>query len=124
MGETELENVDIERLEPVTGLRFALAGIAERAVAIERKLGAGEPLCIGTSYPRTALRTLGSIGANAYVTEKSLARGGVEALPWQPELGVEAIVDLVQTGNSIRQNGLVILRDELEVVDLLKVTKN
>lgn len=124
VGEVDLQGATTEKLEPVPGLRFALAVIAARAMTIESKIRAGEPMCIGTSYPQTALRVLGDVGVNAFVTERSLAKGGVEALPWQPELGVDAIVDLVQTGESLRQNGLVIIRDELETVDLLKVTKN
>lgn len=124
LGERDLLNAKTEVLEPVAGLRFALASVASQVMAIEAKLQWGEPICIGTSYPRQALRALGQIGANAYVTERSMATGGVEAMPWQPELGVDAIVDLVQTGNSLRQNGLIVIRDELISVDLLKVTKN
>ncbi len=115
---------DCEPLEPVADLRFALIATSQRVRSVRSKARAGEPLRIGTSYPKTAGAVLASVGVNAVMDERTIVSGGVESLPWQPERGVDALFELVQSGESLRQNRLEIVADGLALVSLVKVTKN
>ncbi len=123
-NEYQPQNIDAEVLEPIVGLRFALAATTENAGSIAKRIAVGDQLRIGTSYPRTAANVLGMAGVALSMDEMTIVSGGVESLPWQPELGVDAVFELVQSGVSLRQNGLVIVADDLQSVELLKVTKN
>ncbi len=117
-------DISAETLEPVARLRFALAATAKNAGSVMKRIATGDRLRIGTSYPRTAATVLGRVGVTLSMDETTIVCGGVESLPWQTELGVDAIFELVQSGASLQQNGLVIVADSLQSVELLKVTKD
>ena len=86
--------------------RMVLAGREgdERLGEAERRLGA---MRIATKYPRVAERYFEQTGRQAEVIE---VKGSVELAPLTGM--VEAIVDLTQTGTTLRENGLVV-REEL-----------
>lgn len=103
-----------ESVEPVMNakgqpLRFAL--IATNSLKTRTKLINNEPLVIATSYPATTTRIMGPANEIEYVA------GGLEAeLIDRPE--IDCAFELVQSGDSVRQNGLQIIEDDIESVTL------
>lgn len=103
-----------ETVEPVVNvknqpLRFAL--IAVDALNIRAKLRNNESVTIATTYPLTAARLMGSDNGIEYIP------GGIEAeLIDRPE--IDCGFELVQSGDSVRQNGLQIVEDDIEPVML------
>ncbi len=121
LEETEY-NVSTELLFPVQNLRFAIATLPTKQDRYESKVRNNEPLVIATSYPNTAQREMGKVGILTEFNERSVQQGGIEALPKEyPE--VDAIFDLVRSGDTIRDNGLVIIEDDIRSVNLMLVTK-
>jgi ATP phosphoribosyltransferase len=96
---------------PIPDLRFAVAGVPERKDTYLRSLQQGEPQRIGTSYPELARRMY---PAGSWIVT---AGGSVEALPYLVD-NMDAIVELVRSGESLRQNGLTIYEDNVLSVDL------
>lgn len=88
------------------GCRMVLAGPdgEDRLLEQERRLGA---LRIATKYPRIAQRYFEENGRIAEVIE---VKGSVELAPVSGL--ADAIVDLVDTGRTLKDNGLVV-RDEI-----------
>ena len=81
-----------------------VAGEADPAVEALRRLGV---VRVATKYPRVASRYFEDTGRQAEIVE---VKGSVELAPLTGM--VEAIVDLTQTGTTLRENGLVV-REEL-----------
>lgn len=95
-------------------LRFAL--IALDALKLRAKLSSNEPLRVATSYPLSASRLLGSENIFEYVS------GGVEAELNDRLDEFDAGYELVQSGDSVRQNGVEIVEDGIEYVTLEYLT--
>ncbi len=101
----------------INGLRYALAGRPEKEQGFWAKLHYGERPLIGTTYPNATRAFFGAL------VEITYTPGSTEALPYlRPE--VEAICELVQTGDSLRENGLTIFRDNIAPVKLMLVQQN
>lgn len=83
-----------------------VAGEPDPAAEALRRLGV---VRVATKYPRTAAAYFEQTGRQAEIVE---VKGSVELAPLT-ELG-EAIVDLTQTGTTLRENGLVV-REEIFV---------
>jgi ATP phosphoribosyltransferase len=84
-----------------TSMVFAsVAGDPDPAAEALRRLGV---VRVATKYPRIASRFLEDTGRQAEIVE---VKGSVELAPLTGM--VEAIVDLTQTGTTLRENGLVI----------------
>jgi ATP phosphoribosyltransferase len=115
-------NVSTETALPIVRLRFALATSETKKDRTIAKIKSGEPLTIGTSYPNTAIREMANIGLVGLFGPRSIQPGGIESLP-QEYSEIDAIFELVRSGNSIRNNELVILQDNIKSVDLMLVTK-
>jgi ATP phosphoribosyltransferase len=81
-----------------------LAGDPDPATEALRRLGV---VRVATKYPRVASRYFEDTGRQAEIVE---VKGSVELAPLTGM--VEAIVDLTQTGTTLRENGLVV-REEL-----------
>lgn len=126
VGYVGTDRIDEDGLElsrenrgPVTNeagqrLRFAL--IARKGSPVRDKLRADEPISIVTSYPRTANRRIGE----DRVADIQVVSGSVEAeLVDRPD--IDAAFELVQSGDSVRQNGLWIVEDDIRYVFLNKV---
>lgn len=122
VDEYPVPGIDRENIGDVNNLRFVLAAKQEFDATNEELL-LNSKIRIGTSYPRTASAVLERVGICPILDERAIVEGGVESLPWQPILGVDAIFELVQSGESLCQNNLRIVRDDLHRVELLKVTK-
>lgn len=74
------------------------------AAAVEMPLNGSRPLRVATKYPRVAARHFGSRGLPVEIIQLS---GSVEVAPM---LGLsDCIVDLVETGRTLRENGLRII---------------
>jgi ATP phosphoribosyltransferase len=86
--------------------RMVLATVAgsDRAAEALRRLGV---MRIATKYPRVAARYFQRTGRQAEIVE---VKGSVELAPVTGL--VEGIVDLTATGNTLRENGLVV-REEI-----------
>jgi ATP phosphoribosyltransferase len=86
--------------------RMVLAGVAgeDRAAEALRRLGV---VRIATKYPRIAARHFLQTGRQAEIVE---VKGSVELAPLTGL--AEAIVDIVATGTTLRENGLVV-REEI-----------
>lgn len=101
--------IKVDELEPVKNengdeLRFAVLA------------GNNEPIsnCYVTSYPNTARRLLGED------IEVMVAGGSIESEI--VDLGIPGF-ELVQTGNSVRENGLTIITDNIARVSLSRVRR-
>jgi ATP phosphoribosyltransferase len=108
VGSDILQEVDADVLEPLDlriGLcRMVLAAPAGRTLSFENHVR------VATKYPRTAERFFWSRQSHIEIVR---LEGSVEIAPL---LGLaDAIVDLVETGRTLRENGLVVL-DEVERV--------
>lgn len=99
--------------EPVAlnGARFALQVRRDRAGEFD----AGRMLRVATSYPAVTRRALGRTGRPFAV--ELVVGGSVEAMPYL-DPAINAVVDIVQSGETARANGLAILEDNLERVEI------
>lgn len=103
-----------ETVEPIINpagqpLRFAL--IATSSLRVRTKLASKQPMVVATSYPVTARRIMGQENQYEYVP------GGVEA-EIIDRSDIDCGFELVQSGDSVRQNGLEIVEDNIESVTL------
>ncbi len=87
-----------------TTMVFATEAGADPAAEALRRLGV---MRVATKYPRSAHRHFAATGRQTEIVE---VKGSVELAPLTGL--VEGIVDLTQTGTTLRENGLVI-REEL-----------
>jgi ATP phosphoribosyltransferase len=87
-----------------TTMVFATESGPDPAAEALRRLGV---MRVATKYPRSAQRFFAQTGRQAEIVE---VKGSVELAPLTGL--VEAIVDLTQTGTTLRENGLVV-REEL-----------
>ncbi len=109
--------VEGEPIEPIMKdgkvLRFALLGqVGTRLVSIQSR-----ELVVATSYPVMAAQLMTQLGIKGSILEVS---GCVEAeLTGAPSADVA--IELVQSGDSVRQNNLAIIEDYLYPLRLMKV---
>ncbi len=108
-----------ENIAAINGLRFALAARPGKVTAVMSKLSSGEPVYVGTSYPRLVKELGKRIGAD--LQPKKVIAGQVEALANLMPEQLDAVVDMVDTGNSMRQQNLTIVADNLLAVSLWAV---
>lgn len=106
-----------EQLMPVRNtfgqkLRFGL--ITADLSRIAAMLTAGEPLRIISSYPQTT-RVYFSSSIIEYVS------GGIEGELIDRESEVDAGFELIQSGDSVQQNGLAIAEDDIALVYIEKI---
>ncbi len=98
-----------------TGLRVALLAPSVRATQVQEKLASGETLQVATSYPRAAKRSSGALGCAVRVM--ATLGGSVEAAP-KVYPDIDGVVDIVKSGETARQNCLIVARDDLQPVTL------
>lgn len=130
LNESPVLGASSETLLPIVNdrgqpLRFVLATCATRQAVrrVESKIANNEPLRVATSYPNTAIRDLQEkLGIDSFIPAVGRQTGGIEAVAWQFPDEVDAVFELVQTGDSVRDNGLQIIEDDITSVDLCKVT--
>lgn len=120
--------LDTEVLLPIINaagkrLRFAVATPEDGASikTVKKKIEAGEPIKIGTSYPNTAVREMAALGIAIMMNPKCVQEGCAEGLPEQYPDDCEAIFELVQSGDSLVENGLKTLIDDIAPANLLRV---
>ncbi|MFI5302142.1 MAG: ATP phosphoribosyltransferase [Polyangiales bacterium] len=92
-------------------------GLGRCRMCVAAAVGAGplpEVPRIATKYPRIAARHFASLGVQAEII---FVQGSVELAPLTGL--ADAIVDLVETGETLRQNGLVVRETVLEVSSVL-----
>lgn len=97
---------------------YVLATETSRISSVESKMRKGATLRIATSYPLLAKKSVISIGTNIKVTE---INGSVEAA-FGLNLDVDAVMDIVVTGDTLKANGLRIYRRLPIQLDLMLVT--
>lgn len=96
-----------------TGIRYALATTQDKEPILTNKLLCPQPLVIATSYKRAAIRAINALrGPGGPLVETVGLGGSVEAAP-QMIPRVDAIFDVVDTGNTIAANDLTIVADDL-----------
>ncbi len=130
LNENPVPGASSETLLPIVNdrgqpLRFVLAtcDILQTTKRVESKIANNESLQIATSYPNTAIRDLmKKLGINACVPALGMQTGGIEAVAWQYPDEIDAIFELVLSGDSLRDNGLQVIEDDITSVDLCKVT--
>jgi phosphoribosyl-ATP pyrophosphohydrolase len=105
-----------------TGLRFALAARSEVVDSVRAKLQAQETVNIVTSNPRAAKQSVGALGGSA-LRIVQVVGGSVEVAPQLLE-GVDAVFDLVDSGRTLRENGLEIVTDDLMPISIGAVWRN
>ena len=115
--------LEAESLMPIENLRFAVATSLDKLDQTTTKMRSNEPLVIATSYPNTAKREMGKLGIIVEFNARSIQPGGIEALPEQYG-EVDAIFDLVRSGDTLRANKLGIIEDDISSVNLMLVRKD
>jgi ATP phosphoribosyltransferase len=90
--------------------RLALLGPVQDRETLEQRLADKEELVIATSYPLTSQNYARNKG---YDFRLRSFGGGIEAMPLLNK--ADAVVDLVGTGDTMRQNGLEEVRDIFNV---------
>jgi ATP phosphoribosyltransferase len=106
--------------------RFALLTTKEKIGTLESKLERAEPVQIATTYPQGARVAVGGLmlripGANLRVDTLDID-GSIEAAPSTfPE--VDGIYDIVETGRTAEENGVLVVRDNLAGVTLGAIAK-
>lgn len=101
--------------------RFALLTTEEKVEPLANKLGQAESVQIATTYPQGARVAVGGLmarfpGAEPRVNTLDID-GSIEAAPTIfPE--VDGVYDIVETGRTAEENGVVIVRDNLAGVTL------
>lgn len=104
VGSDVLRELDADVHEPLD-LRIGLCKLSVAAIA-GTDLSALDHLRIATKYPRTATRFFSARNRHAHIVR---LEGSVEIAPL---LGLaDAIVDLVETGRTLRENGLAVMDD-------------
>lgn len=112
--EQEVLGLRGESVAAIDGLRYVLAGRPETEQRFWTKLEYGELPVIGTTYPNATRMFFRGRVQIAYTP------GSTEILPYRkPE--IDAICELVQTGESLRQNGLKVFKDNIAPVNLMLV---
>jgi len=103
-----------EAVATLDRLRYVLAGRPETEQRFWTKLKYGEPPLVGTTYPNATRAFFNGFVHIAYTP------GSTEALPYlKPE--IDAICELVQSGDSLRENNLKIFKDNIAPVKLMLV---
>ena len=116
VGSDVVREVGADVLEPLD-LRIGLCRMVLAAPA-GRSLSFDDHVRIATKYPRTAERHFRSKQSHVEIVR---LEGSVEIAPL---LGLaDAIVDLVETGQTLRENGLVVLEDVEKVSAKLIVNR-
>ena len=105
-----LEHIQIDG----RSLRFALIGQIGMTLM---RLQNTESVPIVTSYPRAAEMLLKQLGINARIV---FVQGCVEAELW-PGSQFPAAIELVLSGESVRDNGLRVIEDYLRKLQLMKI---
>jgi ATP phosphoribosyltransferase len=126
LSERPASGLTVETLESIVNdraqkLRFALATRAVDLTDIWAKINQGEPLCIATSYPKTATRELSKIGITAVMNDRTIRPGNIEPKLWTLEDEVDAIFELVQSGDSLNIYEATPVIDNILAVNLTKV---
>ena len=102
---------------------FRIAGFSGKEGEYFDKLKKCKPIVVGTSYPSVTKKFFSSRNPNAIIDIMKLS-GSCEIAPM---LGADVIFDIVETGRTIEENGLVIYGDENYKIDnstKLLVSKN
>jgi ATP phosphoribosyltransferase len=105
-----------EEVAVIDGLRFALAARPDKLDIVNDKLAGNKPLAVGTSYPRIVSLVVERQGLPLQVAK--VAGGQVERLANRLRDRLDAIVDIVDTGASLREQNLRIVADDLFPVSL------
>jgi ATP phosphoribosyltransferase len=108
VGSDVLEECGSQIARPMTfsfgQTRICLAGRQEQRVLLENQRAT--PVVVASKYPRMAARELSRLGMDSEILPLS---GSVELAS---VIGLaDAIVDLVETGRTLVQNGLVVFKD-------------
>jgi len=115
-GSDVLREVDADVYEPID-LRIGLCKLV-LAVPNDRPLVEGGHWRIATKYPRTAARFFAERNSHVHIVK---LEGSVEIAP---QLGLaDAIVDLVETGRTLKDNGLTIAEEVAKVSAKLIVNR-
>jgi ATP phosphoribosyltransferase len=108
VGSDVLRELDCDVNEPLD-LRIGLCRLAV-AAREEMDLRTLDHLRIATKYPRTATRFFSARNRHTHIVR---LEGSVEIAPL---LGLaDAIVDLVETGRTLKENGLAVVEDVAQV---------
>lgn len=102
-------------------VRFALACPSGNVEAVQKKIEQGETINVATSYPRTTKSFVAQLGSPLRVVASP--RGSVEAMPFVRS-DIEAVVDLVKSGDTLRANGQEIVVDDLGRVAIGAIWKS
>jgi ATP phosphoribosyltransferase len=114
-NEDELENCSVELVSPIEGLRFALVTKPYLLDSLQRRMKDGDSVSIGTEYRKTAEKYLGNI---SLIEWKGKSEGMIDY--YGPDR-IQGIFCLVRSGRSLEQNGLCIVEDDIERVQLAQI---
>lgn len=111
----EAQNGLVYRAVADTRLRIGLLAASSQVESVQNKLAAGETLNVATSYPRAAKRSSGALGCAVRIV--ATLSGSVEAAPTVYP-GVDGVIEIVDSGDTAKQNDLMSVRDNLEAVTI------
>lgn len=106
-------------LEVMKGLRFALMTKPALAAEVCTKLDSSEPVLMGTEYPATFRKYFA--GQTAPIVWTGKCEGMID---YYESAGLLAVFGLVQSGQTVRDNELMIIEDGIEPVMLQSMQIN
>ncbi len=110
------EKFQARAVRRIGNLRYTVAARPDKLANVTAKLDHSEPICLGTSYPRAMKKILGARAVPAIFRQ-----GCVEGLPWRFEK-LDGIFELVDSGISLKENGLIIVQDDFARINLIELT--
>jgi hypothetical protein len=108
----------VDSISVIEGLRFALISKPALAEQIEDLLGNNRTIRIGSEYPITTSNNFG------YAPEKIWTGKSEGMIDFYGPDNIQAVFGLVKTGAEIERNSLIIIRDHIEAVQLVRLTLN
>lgn len=105
-------------------LRIGLLARKGCEADIQAKIRSGEPLSVGTAYPRTASRELFRLGIATRFQARNVQAGCLEGLLKERTSDeLDVLFELVQSRDTLEANDATLLIDDIRQVELLKIER-
>lgn len=117
-NETDCASARCTPLTALRSLRFALMTVPELAGRIGSDIRRGQPVQLGTEYPRTCRRYFPDLPPPMVWSGKS---EGMIAYYQNRSKRPLAIFGLIDSGDTVAANGLTVIEDDIETVYLQEV---
>lgn len=109
--------LNLSDVAPLRGLRFAILARADKLQRVQSLIDSAQPINVATSNPRVVAFLAQAYGMRLTVTRTMSGKVETAANMFPEQL--DAVVDMVRSGLSLRRQNLRIVADDLLPVSLL-----